>query len=74
MEQTSVPVIEERHDPWIWRIAISGMVAIGLTAVTGIVTLSAMGRPVSEGLVGVASAVVGGIGLWLAPSPLQQKK
>lgn len=56
-------------DVWANRLVIIGMSQIALAAIIGAVTLDALDKPITPGLVAIASAALGLLGGMLIPRP-----
>jgi hypothetical protein len=58
-------------DRWAYRYAIWILGGTGILAIAGLVFLSWYGGTISDGLIAIGSAAVGGLAGLLAPSPMR---
>ena len=60
---------DEHQDPWVWRCVVGSLGIVAILAVLGAIVLAGLGRDVPQVLVAVASAAIGGLTGFMAPSP-----
>jgi hypothetical protein len=72
VDEAKATTPEWRQDKWLYRIAVGVLGALALVTAYGALTLALQDKSMSEALVALGSAAVGGLVGLFAPSPLDK--